>query len=47
MTPAANSLYSICLFFSLCSLLKWSAYRHRRAFKFRVGVAAALSGDGR
>jgi hypothetical protein len=47
MTLLGSLLYSVCLFFSLVCLLKWSERRHRMALGFRRGLAAALMNANR
>jgi hypothetical protein len=42
MTPQANTLYSICLYLTLCGLLKWTARPHRAPANLRRRVAALL-----
>lgn len=51
MTPECHTMFSVCLFFSLSSLLLWTARRDRRCRRFSVGggareLSAVLSPTG-
>jgi hypothetical protein len=43
MTPQTNTLYSVCLYLSLCCLLRWTARRDRAAVRVRRSVAGILA----
>jgi hypothetical protein len=43
MTPQANTLYSVCLYLSLCCLLKWTARRDGAAVRARRSIAGVLA----
>lgn len=43
MTPESHTIYSVCLFLSLASLLLWSKRRHRVSRLVRKGLAAAMA----
>ena len=44
MTPVQHTLYTLCLFSSLWSLLMWTHRRERCAYSVRKGVATAYQG---
>jgi hypothetical protein len=48
MTPGANTIYTVCLFFSLASLLKWTGRRDLSSLRLvRATAATPPTGNSR